>query len=649
MTGRVPSADELQQAAARASQATLAWPAPADRDEAIDALEHDLATLRALVDEPDHRARGRAHYILQLNDCLQRSVRERFMRGKKPWSHWDGITAATDRIRPILARSGSARAATRCRRCRSTPCARTSSCSSAIYRMRPADDLEPLQRMDPLTRGSLFHAVQTAFYRRLQARGRAAGRRRPAAIARSRCSTQRSRQIAGRASTSCSRRRSIASGTTRSAPSGATCACGSTRSRAPAANGSRSRSSGRSATATAARWPSAATRRASAEPVTHRRPVSAARIDRSRRGARGDRRAARHRSQDRAVPRQGPHDRRRRRDAAAGAVLARARGRRPGVRCVEGRLYYATTAGGYRDVRIPLTPQARRTGVEVLEIIDRGVETGFLAPAPREKACTWCDFRPVCGTDGRAARQPLQGAGAARRSARAAEEAMSGRPVASPIRPTAASSATGSTTRSSSKPRPAPARPPSSCARILNVLARGRARIEQIVAVTFTEKAAGELKLRIRKELESLRQRASDAGRAGEPHRRDPAARRSARQHDSRLLRRPAARAAGRSGVDPLFEVLTEPRAERIFDEAFRGVAARAAGASAGRRAPGAAAQRLVARRPRQRRRTGRPDSPGRPRARRVARFRRRVAPRPVRSRRRARSACWRACTSSRR
>ena len=57
MTGRVPTAGELQQAAARASQATLSWPAPADRTEAIDALEHDLATLRGLVAEPDHRAR----------------------------------------------------------------------------------------------------------------------------------------------------------------------------------------------------------------------------------------------------------------------------------------------------------------------------------------------------------------------------------------------------------------------------------------------------------------------------------------------------------------------------------------------------------------------------------------------------------------
>ena len=38
--------------------------------------------------------------------------------------------------------------------------------------------------------------------------------------------------------------------------------------------------------------------------------------------------------------------------------------------------------------------------------------------------------------------------------------------------------------------------------RILGVLGGGRARVGEIVAVTFTEKAAGELKLRLRQRLE---------------------------------------------------------------------------------------------------------------------------------------------------
>jgi ATP-dependent helicase/nuclease subunit A len=106
--------------------------------------------------------------------------------------------------------------------------------------------------------------------------------------------------------------------------------------------------------------------------------------------------------------------------------------------------------------------------------------------------------------------------------------------------------------------------------RILNVLAGGRARIEQIVAVTFTEKAAGELKLRIRKELEGMRQRAADPGVHGNL---TDAIQRLEEAHVSTihgfcadLLReRPV-----EAGIDPLFEVLTEPRAERIFNEAFR-------------------------------------------------------------------------------
>src|SRR6185295_9498309 len=64
---------------------------------------------------------------------------------------------------------------------------------------------------------------------------------------------------------------------------------------------------------------------------------------------------------------------------------------------VEGRLFYATTAGGFVDHPIAMNDYAREQGLHVLTIIDRAVEAGFLAAAPAERACTWCDFRPVCG------------------------------------------------------------------------------------------------------------------------------------------------------------------------------------------------------------------------------------------------------------
>src|SRR5947207_4974650 len=46
--------------------------------------------------------------------------------------------------------------------------------------------------------------------------------------------------------------------------------------------------------------------------------------------------------------------------------------------------------------------------------------------------------------------------------------------------------------------------------RILTVIREGRAQVREIVAVTFTEKAAGELKLRLRQGLEQGRQEARD-------------------------------------------------------------------------------------------------------------------------------------------
>jgi ATP-dependent exoDNAse (exonuclease V) beta subunit len=106
--------------------------------------------------------------------------------------------------------------------------------------------------------------------------------------------------------------------------------------------------------------------------------------------------------------------------------------------------------------------------------------------------------------------------------------------------------------------------------RIVTILAEGRADVGEIVAVTFTEKAAGELKLRLRERLD----RARTAAGADSDRRRllDEALKGLEEAHVSTihgfcadLLReRPV-----EAGIDPLFEVLTEGASSRLFDEAF--------------------------------------------------------------------------------
>ena len=106
--------------------------------------------------------------------------------------------------------------------------------------------------------------------------------------------------------------------------------------------------------------------------------------------------------------------------------------------------------------------------------------------------------------------------------------------------------------------------------RIVRIIARGMAEVGGIVAVTFTEKAAGELKLRLRERLDSARAAAGPA--SDERMRLDRALTQLEEAHVGTihafcadLLReRPV-----EAGVDPLFEVLTEPASGRLFDEAF--------------------------------------------------------------------------------
>ena len=70
-----------------------------------------------------------------------------------------------------------------------------------------------------------------------------------------------------------------------------------------------------------------------------------------------------------------------------------------------------------RRSRDPAQRANRRAGLEALEIVDRAIELGFLPAAPAERACTWCDFRPVCGPhdEQRASAQDAREAGRSRR------------------------------------------------------------------------------------------------------------------------------------------------------------------------------------------------------------------------------------------
>ena len=107
-------------------------------------------------------------------------------------------------------------------------------------------------------------------------------------------------------------------------------------------------------------------------------------------------------------------------------------------------------------------------------------------------------------------------------------------------------------------------------ARLVAVLAEGRGRADTVVAVTFTEKAAGELKLRLRAELEKARQSA-------------PPGSQSRALLDDAVARLEEARVSTIHGfcndllherpvegkVDPRFQVLAEHEAEALYRRAF--------------------------------------------------------------------------------
>ena len=403
ITGHIPKPQQLQDAAAVEGGAGLAWPAPAQPADAIDDLEHDLSVLRQLLQvEPPASVRGHAHYLLRLNEPLKRSVTARWARGRSQWTPYDGITRVTGMTKPMLesqrltARSYSLSALQKYAACP------YQFLLSAIYRLEPPRTVEPLQKLDPLTRGSIFHEAQARFFRALKADGRLPLVEKDAAGALAtldRVIAEVAAEYQDNLAPAIDRvwrdeigdigrdlrvwvRRMAAADHAGWTPVYFEFAFGLKEQhesqRDPASVPDPVLIDGRFKL------------RGSVDLIEARGAM------REAAGARRDLRITDHKT--------GKNRTTWKTVIGGGATLqpvlyGLAIEQALHTPVQSGRLFYCTSAGGFVDHEIPLNETNRRMGLEALEIVDRAIELGFLPAAPAERACTWCDFLPVCGPD----------------------------------------------------------------------------------------------------------------------------------------------------------------------------------------------------------------------------------------------------------
>ena len=395
--GAIPSAADVADQAYREGRSRLAWPAPEDASEAIDAFEHDLSSIGALLAASDPSvSRGRARDLYELSPDLQRSLTSRWMRWhRRQWELADGLvrsTAAT--TAPALARQRLG-----ARPYSLTALQHFSACPyrfllSAVYRLAPLEAPAPLQKLDPLTRGDLFHRMQAHVLRRLQQEGLLplSPERLPHAQKLLEWSvTAIDREAFDELAPAIERvwRDEIAA-----------------MSRDLKIWLEHLAGEGAEWTPERFEWAFGLEDRRGRDPASTREPAM---VD-GRFRLRGSIDMVERHRQTRLL-RVTDHKTGKNRTEPGHTIVAGGRvlqpvlyglaleALSPGEQVASGRLSFCTAAGEFTEHEIPLFDAARRTALEVLEIVDRGIEQGLLAARPDRDACRFCDFLAVCGRD----------------------------------------------------------------------------------------------------------------------------------------------------------------------------------------------------------------------------------------------------------
>ena len=170
ITGSVPDYEVLAREAERVGASRLAWPAPRQLSEAIDDAEYDLAKVWPLLNTSQPRA-GRLAYVMKLNAYLKRSLRSRWARWQDKWSEYDGLVTQRPSIVKILESQRLAARPYSVSALQNFAACPYRFLLSAIYRLEPREEPAPLEEMDPLTKGGIFHRIQAELQRELKDKG----------------------------------------------------------------------------------------------------------------------------------------------------------------------------------------------------------------------------------------------------------------------------------------------------------------------------------------------------------------------------------------------------------------------------------------------------------------------------------------------
>jgi RecB family exonuclease len=158
----------LAENAAKKVEARIGWPAPADRKNAIDEAEYDLALLESVLEKKEDACIGEAHYLLSSNDHLARALRFRGRRWLRTWKGADGLVDPPDEALAAIREHALDK-----RSFSPTALQNFAACPyrfllSAVHRLAPRKELHAIEDLDPLTRGSLTHEVQFALLTKLR-------------------------------------------------------------------------------------------------------------------------------------------------------------------------------------------------------------------------------------------------------------------------------------------------------------------------------------------------------------------------------------------------------------------------------------------------------------------------------------------------